>query len=408
MKQITILFFLILPFTVYGQTELFEDFLEKGKDELTKEQDKQNLSEAVNNLETAVKLNPESAEAHYYLGYAYERMNTKDIISMNNLNFNLTVKASREYEKTIELQPNYKEEIFVRDPYSSLTSIWGRQAMYYLYRNKSDSAEICFREGKKRGGFGDFFLAVNRKILDLCTESAFLFTMGDNITIPIWYLQTMEKYRTDVKVIDANLLNTLWYPRYLSKEKTIPLSYTIEQLDTLNLCLWDSTEIRITNNDRAIDFTWSVPPSYAAAYLLRGDRLLLDILKQNKFERDVYFSSGFNPKSMLGLRPFLQFNILVDKLMPNNLKQLSNDEFYKLADDLTELFEYVDINSQNNLQFIDMFRYIILDRIYSNYADKKFNLSLLHLLDGKVPAEKYPILSGDLKIYMKRLHEELR
>jgi len=157
MKQITILFFLILPFTVYGQTELFEDFLEKGKAELTKEQDKQNLSEAVNNLETAVKLNPKSAEAHYYLGYAYERMNTKDIISMNNLNFNLTVKASREYEKTIELQPNYKEEIFVRDPYSSLTSIWGRQAMYYLYRNKSDSAEICFREGKKRGGFGDFF-----------------------------------------------------------------------------------------------------------------------------------------------------------------------------------------------------------------------------------------------------------
>jgi hypothetical protein len=391
-----------------AQNVLFYEFLEKGKEEFRKEWNKQDFANAVENLEKAVKLQSENAEAHYFLGYAYDRLNSHDGSSMNNLNISLTLKASVEYEKTIELQPKYEGEILVLDPHSRLTSVWGSQAMSYLYHGKSDSAEWCFREGKKRGGFGDFFLAVNRKTLDLCTDNSILFTMGDNVTIPIWYLQQVENYAPHIRVIDVNLLNTLWYPRYLIKLKAVHLNFSPGELDTLNYCRWDSTEVTINIPEYFTFFTWELPPSYAGAYLLRSDRLLLDILKKNKFKNDIYFSSGFNPKSMLGLRPYLVFQILVDKLTVNNRKQLSDDEFYKLAEEITEFFKYTNINSQDNLHFIDMFRYIILDRIYMNRENTDFNLRLLVLLDGKVPASKYPILSNNLRDFMEKLHEELK
>lgn len=49
--------------------------------------------------------------------------------------------------------------------------------------------------------------------LNECPPHAILLTFGDNDTFPFWYLQQVEGLRTDVQVVNLNLLATDWYQR---------------------------------------------------------------------------------------------------------------------------------------------------------------------------------------------------
>lgn len=308
------------------------------KIEDNKDPDKKDFSKLLEFFEKFTKENPDNQEGHYYLGYIYDRLAMKDGSEIPNVDIKMELQASDEFRKVIEINPDYRGEHHILSPYSRISSLWATLATKYILDGKTDSARWAFKKGKELGGFSESLLDYARSMMGSGEKDAIIFTLGDMVTFPMWYLQYMENYRRDITIVDLSLLNSEWYRiRILEKndfgDNKVAISFSKEEAKMLQPVEWKTKTIMLPVPSEILSqyeitdkevlntgkIKWTISPTMKTGSLegIRvQDIMVKDIIISNNWKRPVYFTTLMAEDNFLGLSGYLQYSGILKKLTP--------------------------------------------------------------------------------------------
>ncbi|MBP5345783.1 MAG: hypothetical protein J6Y99_06195, partial [Bacteroidales bacterium] len=198
-----------------------------------------------------------------------------------------------------------------------------------------------------------------------------IFTRGDNDTFPLWYVQEVEGFRTDVRVCNYMLSGGYWYVHQMGRKvyesEKLPLTLSQKEYDNgvnesmiveeeerykdqyvelmrvidfihnpkavkhytggtykyvpcRKIKLTVDKEACIRNGivpesmqDRIVDeITWEIQDDY----LYKSSLMLLDFMATNNWERPVYFTSFSDMSRVLGIDKYLHMEGLAYRFIP--------------------------------------------------------------------------------------------
>ncbi len=210
--------------------------------------------------------------------------------------------------------------------------------------------------------------------LNSCEENAIIFTNGDNDTFPLWYVQEVEGFRTDVRVCNLSYLQTWWYAdqmkRWSYKSAPLPISFTHEQYTgdrdviyllegnkkridlgkalefvaddsemTKHIATYDGRICYIPSRlfsmkldsaalvkngyigDRLTSFMYEncegqMKIDFKKSYIFKNELLVLDMLSTSNWERPMYFAVTVGAENYTGLSDYFALTGLAYHVTP--------------------------------------------------------------------------------------------
>ena len=290
-----------------------------------------------------------------------------------------------------------------------------------------------------------------RNSLAMLEPNAIIFTNGDNDTFPLWYMQIVEEFRTDVRVVNLSLLNTGWYARQLrDAEPTVPLPADFNDDDFITHALDGTDRIAFawrywgpeTWRDRQgntlpqenwyrVPFTDSDGNRYSVEvqptvhiplgdgntannFLRVQDRMILEILRANQWKRPVYFAVTVAQNSFVGFRPNLRMDGLAYRVMDRPQRRQLSDQalsanlslFEENMRGLNDPGVYFDDNIRKLVQnYRSAYVQLALER--NDLGDKQGALDLLQRMDHYLPETVVPAFNLQLSLQLGSLFHRL-
>jgi tetratricopeptide (TPR) repeat protein len=149
-------------------------------------------------------------------------------------------------------------------------------------------------------------------------DNAILFTHGDNDTYPLWYIQEVENYRKDVRIVNLQLVNLPWYIKQLrDNNPKLPIKWSNDEIDRL-------TPVRTKDG-----------------ILLVRDLVVLHLLRENRWKLPIYFSVTIPPDIYEPYREHMEMQGLAYELVRQKGTNMINAEI--LEDSVYNKFSYRNI-----------------------------------------------------------------
>ncbi|MCK4880351.1 MAG: DUF2723 domain-containing protein [Bacteroidales bacterium] len=247
---------------------------------------------------------------------------------------------------------------------------------------------------------------IAKNYMNSCSKDAVLFTVGDNDTFPLWYVQDVEGVREDVRIVNMMLFNMDWYidqARWKNYDSE-PLPFTIPQAKyeaipgnsifvrehkqwatvnyMLNFMKSDNpdTKVKLRSGEQVnfipthqliiqvdsatVVSNGTVAPEDAHrveknirirlepnGQILKNSLGQLDIIASNKWNRPIYYTSGGFDGS-LGMEEFYRLEGLAYRLVPvktpyESILVMGDIDTDTLYDRLMNTFEWGRMNEED-------------------------------------------------------------
>lgn len=205
-----------------------------------------------------------------------------------------------------------------------------------------------------------------------CDKNSVVVTFGDNDTFPLWYVQEVEGYRTDVRIVNHMLASGYWYVHQMFKKvydsDPLPLTLSYDQYEngvndyvpvqehpdlanqytelinlirfvaneknkvsidgTRKISYFPATKVRLTVDSAKCVENGIVPRELAHRIvpyieweitqdaLYKNDLMVLDFLATSNWDRALYLANPSSLTEILGIDKYIHQSGMVYKFMP--------------------------------------------------------------------------------------------